>query len=179
MTRTYNRVLKQCSHCGHKVQAFPRERVCKQSERSKTTGFTTGYRCPGKLVPVAALRRAKQRAKRAAALPPVPKGLGIGHVLSEDYAKQVMQRAVDNARTKANNEYAHALEKQKEWLAESERIEKLCRKWTKEVRRLKTRVGWSDAQFAEERRRMARAAQVSAVKKRLVKSAGITKEQQQ
>lgn len=170
MTSANNRVRKRCDRCGHETWAERRDRVCKQKERN-AKGFNTGWRCPGKLQFIV-----KRRRKRSD-LPPVQKGLGIGHVLTEQYQQQVVQRAVATARAKAEKEYAAAQAKQKEWLTVSKRIENLCRKWTKEVRRLKKRVAMTDEQFAAERLRMARAAQVSAVRKRLVKSAGITKEQ--
>lgn len=154
-----NGVRKRCNVCGHETWAARRDRMCKQKERN-AKGFNTGWRCPGKLQP-------RRRKRKEPDLPPVQ---------TEQYQQQVVQRAVANARAKADKEYAAALGKQKEWLSESKRIENLCRKWNKEVRRLKVRVAWSDDQFAAERLRMARAAQVSAVKKRLRKSAGITKE---
>lgn len=172
-----NRIRKRCRACGHEVWAARRERVCKQKERN-AKGFNTGYRCPGKLVALKALRRAK-RLEKAHHLPPIPKGLGIGHVLSEQYQQAVVQRAVATARAKADKEYAAALDKQKEWATESKRIANLCRKWNKEVRRLKRRVAMTEEQFAAERMRMAVAAQVGAVKKRLAKSAGIVNKQKE
>jgi len=165
MTRT-DKVKKQCDRCGHKVFTARLNRVCKQLERN-SHGFRTGYRCPGRLKVVARRKRDDR------ALPPVPAGKGLGYVLSEEYQQQSKALRGQRGRARAAKELAAAEARQKEWLQESKRIENLCRKWTKKVRRLKARSTWTDEQFELERETALKALQVGHVKRRLAKSAGI------
>lgn len=169
MTSGVRMMRKRCSVCGHVVKVPEARaksvRVCHQLERNKG-GWKTGYRCPGKM-------RTVVRKRKADTMPPVPRGLGLGHVLTEEYQSKVVANAVATARAKAEKEYREARDKQKEWTAEAKRTANLRRKWDKEVRRLERRIAMTDEEFAAERLRLARAAQVGAVKKRLAKSAGV------
>lgn len=171
MTRT-EKVHKECDRCGHKVFTARRKRVCSQQERN-SHGFLTGWRCPGKLRTVVPRKR-----KRKAAAPKVPPHLGIGHVLTAEYQAQLVAHRGAQARQRAARALAKAKAKQQLWLREARRIETLCRKWTRQVRRLEARVALTDAQFEEERQRAAKAAQVGQVKRRLSRAIAKQEEQQ-
>ena len=112
-------VRKRCDTCGREVQVFRRRRTCMQAERN-SKGFKTGWRCPGKLV------TAKARRKRAP-LPPVPKGLGIGHVLTPEYQAQAqaLRMAAVRARDAKRLKKARVMLKAK--LQQAARAERLCR----------------------------------------------------
>lgn len=166
-----NRVRKRCDRCAHEIWAERRERACKQLERN-AKGFRTGWRCPGKLQFI----NKPTRRKRAASMPPVPAGLGQGHVLSEQYQAQVKQLRGKEGRAKAAKALAAAEAKIKHWRSEEKRARNLVRKWEKVMRWSRQRSNWSDEQFTRERDRLAKASQVGHVKRRLSKAAGVTRE---
>jgi len=173
-----NRVRKRCDRCAHETWAERRERVCKQLERN-AKGFKTGYRCPGKLQFLDKKKQLKRRRQRVDSLPPVPPGKGLGYVLSEEYQAQVRQQRGKDARAKATKALAAAEAKIKQWKTEEKRARNLVRKWEKVARRQRQRSHWADEQFEQERERVAKAAQVGSVKRRLSKAAGVnTKEPQ-
>lgn len=172
-----NRVRKRCDRCNHETWADRKERVCKQLQRN-AKGFKTGWRCPGKLQ-FLNKQRQKTKRRRVVALPPIPPGVGIGHVLSEEYQAQVRQLRGKEGREKATKALAAAEAKVKHWKTEEKRARNLVRKWEKAARHSRQRSNWTDEQFTRERDRLAKAAQVGSVKRRLAKSAGVnTKEQQ-
>lgn len=167
-----NRVRKRCDRCNHETWADRKERVCKQLQRN-AKGFKTGWRCPGKLQ-FLDKQRQKTKRRRVAALPPIPPGVGIGHVLTEEYQAQVRQLRGKEGREKAAKALAAADAKIKHWKTEEKRARNLVRKWEKAARHSRQRSHWTDEQFTRERDRLAKAAQVGSVKRRLSKAAGVT-----
>lgn len=164
-----NRVRKQCTVCGHELWADRLARACMQLERN-AKGFKTGYRCPGqlhRLVP------RKRKGKHDAALPPVPKHLGLGHVLTDEYQQLVMQARGKKWRAVAARDLRRARLLHKKAATAAKRAETRMRKWTTEIRALEKKARMSDAEVEQVRQRAATAAQVSHVKRRLAKSAGV------
>jgi hypothetical protein len=159
---TNERVNKRCTRCGHIDRTSKLNRVCKRPERN-TKGFLTGYRCPGRLELV--VRRRKEPS-----LPPVPKGLGLGHVLSEEYQAQIIATRGQQWRDDAAKALAKALKWRKEAVEKQRRAEKKIAEWNIEIRALAKRTKMDDAQVEAVRQRAAKAAQVSHVKRRLSKS---------
>lgn len=172
-----SRVRKRCDVCGHETWAARLDRACRQKQRSTKTGFTTGYRCPG------ALRLVQPRQRRRKAdgnLPPIPKGLCLGHVLTEEYQQQVNAVRGDKWRGAALRALTRAEKRHKAAAQDAAAAEKRMRKWTREIRRQQARAAMSDDEVEQVRARAAKAAQVSHVKRRLAKSAGVnTKKEEQ
>lgn len=170
-----NRVRKVCDTCGHETWAARRDRTCYQKERSKKTGWRTGWRCPGKLRFVVVKRRRKEPS-----LPPVPKRLGLGHVLTEEYQQQVLVRRGEEWRAAATKQLDKARQRHRDAAEKAKRAEKKMREWTVKIRALEKKARMTDEQVEQVRQRAATAAQVSHVKRRLAKSAGIAiKEEEQ
>lgn len=169
MKKNTNRVRKRCDKCGHETWAERRERVCKQSERN-AKGFKTGWRCPGKLQFIV-----KKKHTRAASLPPVPPGRGLGYVLSDEYQAQIKQQRGVEARAKAAKALAAAEKKVKDWQSRERRARNRIRKWEKVARRHRQMTEWTDEKFAQESERSAKRVQINRVKRRLSKAAGVTK----
>lgn len=164
MTKLNKLVRKRCNVCGHQLRADTKARICLQMERNKH-GFKTGYRCPGKLVKVVR--------KRKGDLPPVPPGLGVGHVLTDEYQQLVKEARGKKWRAVAARDLKRARLLHKKAAAASKRAEARMRKWTAEIRALEKKARMSDDEVEAVRQRAATAAQVSHVKRRLAKSAGV------
>lgn len=116
------------------------------------------------------------RRRKSKPIVPIPKGVGLGIVLSEEYQAEVSKRLGEAARAKSAKALVRIRGKLDEWRSEAKRIGNLVKKWEKQERRHEARVAWTDAQFEAERTRAGKAAQVSRVKRRLSKS--IEKEEQ-
>jgi len=167
MTKRREFVAKKCDRCGAvRKQCTRAERACFKSERN-AKGFTTGYRCPG------TMRTIVRKRKKPATAIPIPKGVGLGYVLSEEYQAQLLAQRGAAGRAKSTNELDKIRGKLKEWRSEQKRIGNLVKKWEKLERRHESRSTWTDAQFAEERQRAEKAAKVSRVKRRISKAAGV------
>lgn len=170
--RNENRVRKRCDTCDHETWAARRDRVCKQSERN-TKGFKTGWRCPGKLHFIV-----KKKRKNEDKMPPIPAGVGLGYVLSDEYQERVKQYRGVEGRAKAAKALAAAEEKVKHWQSEAKRVRNLVRKWEKIARRQRQLSQRPDEFFEHERERSARRVQVNRVKRRLSKAAAVENEEQ-
>ena len=163
-------VRKRCDVCGHKSKVARDRRACYQDQRGKS-GFKTGYRCPGKLVTIVRKRRGDPT------LPPVPKGVGLGYVLSEEYQQAVLEARGKKWRAVAERDLRRARLMHKKAATAAKRAETRMRKWTIEIRAQEKRAAMTDAEVEQVRQRAATAAQVSHVKRRLAKSAGVKEEQ--
>lgn len=118
----------------------------------------------------AAARKAKRAAKRhAAEMPSVPKGKGLGYVLSEEFQQQVLEARGKTWRRKAQRDLDRARIHHKKATLASQRAEARMAKWTREIRTLEKKARMSDAEVEQVRQRAATAG-------RSVTSSGIARE---
>ncbi len=159
---------KKCARCGRTGWYRPRERRCKQMER--TAMGKTGYWCYGALAKVVTARRAPRPL-----VPLLDPRLGIGQVLGEDYqarvAAEILRRGATH-RVKYGRQLTAVRIATAKLATRIKRLQTALRKRQQQVRRLERLATLPDAEVEAIRRRAETAARVQQVRRRLLKASG-------
>lgn len=158
---------KRCSKCGQTSWVKPTERKCKRQKMGRIS-----YWCYGDLTTVAR--------KKPKALVPIPDGVGLGYVLTEEYQRQAEAAKIAAFRKRAQQR----LVKTKSKLVDAEHAVLLAERLV--TRRLKLAANWarrlataermtqlSDAEIFAQSARIRTATQVRSARARMKKAAGL------
>jgi hypothetical protein len=159
-------VRKRCDKCGVVTLHAIRERRCKRSERN-AMGLT-GFACWGKLRLVVEKKTTKRKREP---MPSLHDGVGLGHVLTQEYEAAVLVARCDRVRDKAREQVEKITSKLKEKREKIRSIKRQIVVWERKQKRHIKTVNMTNDEIEAIRQRAIIAGQVRAVRHRLRKSA--------